>query len=38
MNRLIECVPNFSEGRNMDVINQITDVIRQAKGNGHEFE
>ena len=32
MNRLIECVPNFSEGRNMDVINQITDVIRQAKG------
>ncbi|MBQ2074769.1 MAG: hypothetical protein II462_02300, partial [Muribaculaceae bacterium] len=24
MNRLIECVPNFSEGRNMDVINQIT--------------
>ena len=32
MNRLIECVPNFSEGRNMDVINQITDVIRQSKG------
>ena len=32
MNRLIECVPNFSEGRNMDVINQITDVIRRAKG------
>ncbi|MBR6249160.1 MAG: glutamate formimidoyltransferase [Muribaculaceae bacterium] len=32
MNRLIECVPNFSEGRNMDVINQITDVIRRAHG------
>ena len=32
MNRLIECVPNLSEGRNMDVINQITDVIRQSKG------
>ncbi|MBP5560712.1 MAG: glutamate formimidoyltransferase [Muribaculaceae bacterium] len=32
MNRLIECVPNFSEGRNMDIINKITDVIRQAKG------
>ncbi len=32
MNRLIECVPNFSEGRNMEVINKITDVIRQAKG------
>ena len=32
MNRLIECVPNFSEGRNMDVINQITDVIRRSQG------
>ncbi|MBQ7691557.1 MAG: glutamate formimidoyltransferase [Muribaculaceae bacterium] len=32
MNRLIECVPNFSEGRNMEVINQITDVIRRAPG------
>lgn len=32
MNRLIECVPNFSEGRNMDVINQIVDVIHQAQG------
>ncbi len=32
MNRLIECVPNFSEGRDMNIINKITDVIRQAKG------
>ena len=32
MNRLVECVPNFSEGRNMDVINQITDVIKRASG------
>ena len=32
MKRIIECVPNFSEGRNMDVINKITDVIKQVKG------
>lgn len=32
MNRLIECVPNFSEGRNIDIINKITDVISQSKG------
>lgn len=25
--KLIECVPNFSEGRNKDVIKQITDTI-----------
>ncbi len=30
--QLVECVPNFSEGRNMDVINQITAVIKQVKG------
>ncbi len=27
MNRIIECVPNFSEGRNMDIINQIVAAI-----------
>ncbi|MBO7609832.1 MAG: glutamate formimidoyltransferase [Muribaculaceae bacterium] len=32
MNRLVECVPNFSEGRNMEIINQITDVIKRSKG------
>lgn len=32
MNRLIECVPNFSEGRNMDIINRITDVIKRSSG------
>lgn len=32
MNRLVECVPNFSEGRNMEIINQITDVIKSSKG------
>ena len=30
--RIIECVPNFSEGRNLETIKQITDVIEAAKG------
>ncbi len=30
--RLIECVPNFSEGQDMQVIKQITDVIESVKG------
>ena len=30
--RIVECVPNFSEGRNMDVINQITREIESVKG------
>ena len=30
--RIIECVPNFSEGRNMQVIKQITDIIERAEG------
>ena len=30
--RLIECVPNFSEGRDMTVIKQITDVIESIGG------
>lgn len=29
---LVECVPNFSEGRNMDVINQITNEIKSVEG------
>lgn len=28
--RIIECVPNFSEGRNKEVIKQITDAIEAA--------
>ena len=32
MQRLIECVPNFSEGRDMGVIKQITDVIESVDG------
>lgn len=30
--RIIECVPNFSEGRNMECIKQITDAIESIKG------
>lgn len=30
MKRIIECVPNFSEGRDMEVIRQITDAITAA--------
>lgn len=30
--QLIECVPNFSEGRDMKIINQITDAIRAVSG------
>ena len=30
--RIIECVPNFSDGRNLETIKQITDVIDAAKG------
>lgn len=29
--RLIECVPNFSEGRNMQVIKEITDAVESVK-------
>jgi len=32
MKRLIECVPNFSEGRNMDIIRQITDEVEKIEG------
>lgn len=32
MKQLIECVPNFSEGKNLDVIKQITDVIEKSEG------
>ncbi len=30
--RIIECVPNFSEGRDMGIIRQITDVIESVDG------
>ncbi|MFT4665887.1 MAG: glutamate formiminotransferase/formiminotetrahydrofolate cyclodeaminase [Polaribacter sp.] len=30
--QLIECVPNFSEGRDLSIIKQITDVIEAVDG------
>lgn len=30
--RLIECVPNFSEGKNSDIISLITDSIKNVDG------
>ncbi|PYK66092.1 MAG: glutamate formimidoyltransferase [Verrucomicrobia bacterium] len=32
MQKLIECVPNFSEGRDPEIIRQITDAIASADG------
>ena len=32
MKKIIECVPNFSEGRDLGVIKQITDVIESVQG------
>src|SRR5213594_4472144 len=32
MKKLIECVPNFSEGRDLDVIRQITGAIESMDG------
>ena len=32
MQKLIECVPNFSEGRDKKIIQQITDAIKSTDG------
>ena len=32
MDKIVECVPNFSEGRNKAVIDAIADAIRQTEG------
>ncbi len=32
MSRIIECVPNFSEGRNMAVIDEIAKEIKKVRG------
>lgn len=32
MKKIIECVPNFSEGRDMNIIKQITDAIESVEG------
>jgi glutamate formiminotransferase/formiminotetrahydrofolate cyclodeaminase len=32
MQQLIECVPNFSEGNDLDIIRQITDQVESVEG------
>jgi glutamate formiminotransferase / formiminotetrahydrofolate cyclodeaminase len=32
MSKIIECVPNFSEGRDLGVIDKITTEIKKIKG------
>ncbi len=32
MRKLIECVPNFSEGRDLTIIKEITDAIESVEG------
>ena len=32
MQKLIECVPNFSEGRDQNIIRQVTDAIESVEG------
>jgi glutamate formiminotransferase/formiminotetrahydrofolate cyclodeaminase len=32
MNQIVECVPNFSEGRNKETIAAIADAIRSTEG------
>jgi len=32
MTRIVECVPNFSEGRNKEVIEKIIDTVRCSEG------
>src|SRR3569832_41549 len=32
MTKLIECVPNFSEGVNLDIIKQITSEVESVEG------
>ncbi|HZV11603.1 MAG TPA: glutamate formimidoyltransferase [Candidatus Kapabacteria bacterium] len=32
MDTIVECVPNFSEGRNMETINAIADAVRSVQG------
>ncbi len=32
MNRILECVPNFSEGRNLQTVEKIADAFRAKQG------
>jgi len=38
MNQIVECVPNFSEGRNKEVINQIVAAIAATEVNGEKVK
>jgi len=31
MDKIVECVPNFSEGRDMKVIEEIINVIKEVE-------
>jgi len=30
MNEIVECVPNISEGRNQDIINQVVEKLKKT--------
>ena len=32
MKPLVECIPNFSEGRRLEVVEQIVDAVRSVPG------
>lgn len=32
MNPIVECIPNFSEGRRQEVVEAIADTIRSVEG------
>ena len=32
MNKILECVPNFSEGRNLEIVEKIVDPFRKTDG------
>ena len=32
MKRILECVPNFSEGRDLEIIEKIVDPFRKTDG------
>ena len=32
MARILECVPNFSEGRDKEKVEQIVEEVRKVKG------
>lgn len=32
MKKIVECVPNFSEGRNIEIINAISEAIKNVSG------